>query len=104
MNGSLRTWFVKWHACNVLNNGLTLFPHKSLTYNIGFDGSGENCGTTKKYNGPIARNVLLRKQPITVNEVARKIIIHFYKNVEKPSVFKIIKRKVHKVVKLIIKV
>lgn len=44
-NGTLRTWFVRWHSIVLKMDGLTLWPHKSLVHNIGFDGSGENCGT-----------------------------------------------------------
>lgn len=48
-SGKTRTWFVKWHAALLKRGGLTLFPKKSLTTNIGFDGSGSNCYITNKY-------------------------------------------------------
>lgn len=43
-NGSLKTWAVYWYACIFSRNGLCLHPRQSLVQNIGFDGSGENCG------------------------------------------------------------
>ena len=43
LDGSLNTWAIKWFASIFLNNGLCLYPSHSLTKNIGFDGSGENC-------------------------------------------------------------
>lgn len=43
LNGTLKTWFIKWHAVVLQRNGLTLYPGRSLTTNIGFDGSGQNC-------------------------------------------------------------
>ncbi len=42
--GTLRTWAVKWHTVIFLNRGYSLHPGQTLTQNIGFDGSGENCG------------------------------------------------------------
>jgi len=45
VNGSLKTWAVYWYACVFIKGGLCLHPRQSLVQNIGFDGSGENCGT-----------------------------------------------------------
>jgi hypothetical protein len=39
----LFTWAVFWYATVFLNNGLTIFPKKSMVENIGHDGSGDNC-------------------------------------------------------------
>lgn len=44
ISGELNTWAVKWHASIILNRGTVLHPRKSLTRNIGFDGSGTHCG------------------------------------------------------------
>lgn len=41
--GHLNTWAIFWYATIFENNGLCLTPSVSLTQNIGFDGSGENC-------------------------------------------------------------
>ena len=43
INGSINTWAIKWFASIFLCNGLCLYPSHSLTKNIGFDGTGENC-------------------------------------------------------------
>jgi sugar transferase len=48
-DGRLHTWAVFWHASIVLQQGLALFPRKTLVRNVGFDGSGENCGTSDPY-------------------------------------------------------
>ena len=44
----LKTWAVKWHASMFLCAGKVLHPKQTLTRNIGFDGSGENCGNDDK--------------------------------------------------------
>jgi glycosyltransferase involved in cell wall biosynthesis len=38
------SWAIRWYASTYLNGFLTLFPGKTLVANIGWDGSGENCG------------------------------------------------------------
>lgn len=66
--GTLYTWFIKWHAVVLRMNGLTLYPHKSLIFNIGNDGSGENCCSTNKYNVDILnRRLIINKIPIREN-------------------------------------
>ena len=41
----INTWAVFWHATIFENGGLCVNPARSLVENIGFDGTGENCGT-----------------------------------------------------------
>jgi hypothetical protein len=43
INGSMKTWAVKWHATIKIHNGKVLHPKISYVANIGFNGSGENC-------------------------------------------------------------
>lgn len=43
--GRLKTWAVFWYASVFLQHGLCLHPRHTLVDNIGFDGSGENCGS-----------------------------------------------------------
>lgn len=42
--GKLDTWAVFWYAAIFSNKGLCLCPPVQLSTNIGFDGSGTNCG------------------------------------------------------------
>jgi hypothetical protein len=42
--GQASTWMVRWYASLFLRGGLTLYPGKSLTRNIGFDDEGTHCG------------------------------------------------------------
>ena len=43
--GRLKTWAIYWYASIFSRGGLCLHPRSSLVRNIGFDGSGVNCGT-----------------------------------------------------------
>jgi len=48
--GTLNTWAIFWYATVFENHGLTLFPRMSLVNNIGFDGSGTNCGVSNRFD------------------------------------------------------
>ncbi len=42
--GKIDSWAIRWYLSVFLHNGLTLYPKKTMVVNIGFDGSGTNCG------------------------------------------------------------
>lgn len=50
VEGKNNSWAIRWNASLFLNNRLSLNTGKSLIYNIGFDGSGENSGPQDFYN------------------------------------------------------
>ena len=41
--GKFQSWNTLWHSIVFLNDGLCLYPRRSLVSNIGHDGSGTNC-------------------------------------------------------------
>jgi hypothetical protein len=45
LRGKVDSWGIRWYATVFLQNGLTLFPARSLVANEGFDGSGVHCGS-----------------------------------------------------------
>jgi hypothetical protein len=77
-NGTLKTWFVKWHATLLENKGLTLYPGKSLTNNIGFDNSGSNCFETKKFQVAITECVSVERLLPKINKKASRVIYDFH--------------------------
>ena len=77
-NGTLKTWFVKWHATLLEYGALTLYPGKSLTNNIGFDNSGANCVQTTMFQVSITDNVNVVKSRIKVNRKAYRVIHDFH--------------------------
>lgn len=61
LNGNLRdVWTLNWVLTVYLNNGYYIFPTRSHVKNIGTDGSGVHCGTTEKYDTPIASSPSVR--------------------------------------------
>lgn len=66
LTGELKTWAVRWYASVFLQNGLALYPAKTLVRNTGFDGSGVNCHNDEtQYHRslPMARSIRLRRIP-----------------------------------------
>ena len=78
-DGRLNTWFIKWHAVLLQKGGLTLYPHKSLTNNIGFDNSGMNSGSQRAFDiRHPAKYVKVKRKPIKANRRASQVIYDFY--------------------------
>ena len=57
--GRMKTWAVFWYTSVFANDGLCLHPRTSLIRNIGFDGSGTNCGTDDVLDFPLATRPVL---------------------------------------------
>ena len=43
LEGKIDSWAVRWNLSVFMNDGLVLYPRKSLVENTGFDGSGVHC-------------------------------------------------------------
>ncbi len=76
--GTLNTWFIKWHAVLLERGGLTLFPGKSLTNNIGFDELASNCYKTNKFDVVPVDMVRVKRIPIRESKLATHEIYAFY--------------------------
>jgi hypothetical protein len=80
ISGELRTWAIKWQASVFIKNGLCLHPRYSYTTNIGLDGSGQNCGKTKKFDIPIVSNYSeIKRIPLVESKEARQAVINYNK-------------------------
>lgn len=66
--GSLDTWLVRWHASVFLRDGLTLYPARSLTRNIGFGREATNCKPTPMDR--VYTRQRIQQRPLTVNWAA----------------------------------
>lgn len=77
-NGTLKTWFIKWHAVILKLQAQTLYPGKSLTNCIGYDNSGTNCGSTDKFTINPVDYVEVKRIPIKENKCAAREIYAFY--------------------------
>ncbi len=77
-NGTLKTWFIKWHAVLLEQKAMTLYPGESLTNNIGFDNLGTNCFSTNKFDVEIVERIVVEKGQIKLNKRASRVIYDFY--------------------------
>jgi GT2 family glycosyltransferase len=66
-----------WHSVVFLNNGLCLYPKKSLVDNIGHDGSGTNCQPNElfKRNGALAPHIPVTAIPLAEHDGIRSYYI-----------------------------
>lgn len=79
IEGINESWAIRWYASAFLREKLTLYPGRSLVYNIGNDNSGTHCITDSTYD------VQLSKVPIDIagieikkSEVGFKSFQHFF--------------------------
>lgn len=100
LSGELKTWFIKWHASVMIQNGYTLYPSNSLVQNIGFDNTGEHCGVTNKFNISILKeSVTIRPIKFRESKKAGKIFKEFYNTQSnKNNLFRRILRKISRLV------
>lgn len=73
------SWAIRWYASAFLKNNLTLYPGRSLVFNIGLDASGTHSGNTNLYDTVVTdRPVKLINIPIEENRfVLREIEKYF---------------------------
>lgn len=50
LKGLNDAWDARWQYSMYENNSVCIYPTKSLSYNIGFDGTGEHCGVITNEN------------------------------------------------------
>lgn len=81
IQGKNNSWAIRWNASLFLKDVLSLNVGKSLVQNIGFDGSGTNCGGGNLYASLLYQNELpvIKIQPIEENKKARKSFECYYK-------------------------
>lgn len=86
--GKIKTWAIKWYASVFLQNGLSLHPRISLVRNIGHDLSGSHCRVDKiNMKQKIAKKINVNPIPIEESLDARNAVIHFYRSLDKSSIF-----------------
>ena len=73
--GRSQDWNCYWHVVVSLRGGHCLHPVKSLTDNIGFDGSGAQCSAEMVYHSPeIAERLPICRIPIEENRQLRALL------------------------------
>ncbi|WP_428328419.1 hypothetical protein [Mucilaginibacter sp.] len=74
----MNTWDLRWYYTAFINNGVGVFPTKSLTKNIGFDGSGTHGG-----NEDLEQDIYLSEFPLvyqsSINLNAYSKLLYYFK-------------------------
>jgi hypothetical protein len=84
--GELNSWAIRWYASVFLNQGLCLHPGRSLVNNIGFDGTGDNCGTMSAFKVEVSKDQIttfseiLEEEPETMDA-----IVEFFHRLNPPN-------------------
>lgn len=78
--GKNNSWAIRWNASLFLADILSLNVGRSLVQNIGFDGSGTNCGGGGLYDSTLCLEPLpvTLISPIEENEEARRCYARYY--------------------------
>ena len=84
-----RNWDIRWYASVFLNDGYGLWPGKSLVQNIGHDGTGVHCNSSRDFfHSGLAGYINVESQSVIHNEKAFNKIARFYKKTGSYSLFK----------------
>lgn len=79
LNGTLKTWYVKWYSSMRRMNGLCLYPGSAMSNNIGWDDSGETSQANTRYHiANPAEYTEVRRIPIKRNRKAYRYIRVWY--------------------------
>ncbi len=74
------SWAIRWHASMFLKNMLTLYPSKSLVFNIGNDASGTHTDDTRIFDVELNNKPFeLKKIEVKENEEAFNEFKKFFK-------------------------
>lgn len=79
LNGTLKTWYIKWYSSMRRMRGLCLYPGTAMSNNIGWDDSGETSLPTNRYHiERPAEYTKVKRIPIIRNKKAYKYIRIWY--------------------------
>lgn len=77
------SWAIRWHASVFLMGGLTLYPGRSLVFNIGLDSTGTHSRTTDSFGGAVSDTAIqVRAIPIEPSVVALQAFAAFFRRGE----------------------
>jgi Glycosyl transferase family 2 len=75
---NMNSWNTIWHSVVFLNDGLILYPKRSLVSNIGHDGSGTNCAPDDRFqidNEALATEIPVNAIQLAEHEAVRKYYV-----------------------------
>ncbi len=80
--GKNSSWAIRWYASAFLNNKLTFYSGKTLTQNIGVDGTGTHGGRVNVYNSKLSdKSIKIVDIPIQEDLIVRKKFTNYFKKI-----------------------
>ncbi len=78
--GKIKTWAIKWYSSIFIEEGLCLYPRRSLVKNIGIDDSGENCveGLSFLYGVDPIDSVSVSPIAVKESRIGKRYLRNFY--------------------------
>ncbi|WP_053406304.1 glycosyltransferase family 2 protein [Persicobacter sp. CCB-QB2] len=76
--GKRDSWAIRWYATIFLAGGLCLNPSRSITENIGQDGSGQHSFRTTNYDVDRLDRLAVEKIPMEENKEVRQAMVKYY--------------------------
>ncbi len=85
IRGRVDSWAIRWRASAFVNDGLCLWPGRSLLHNIGHDQSGEHCENTTQFDvTPSPNPIRITPIPVEEHRQARDALKAFFINARPP--------------------
>lgn len=80
--GQVDSWAIRWYLSVFLNNGIVLYPTKTMVNNMGFDGTGTNCDNrqTKHIKSLLGQDRVVNLPIVELNEMAFTLVKHFLRS------------------------
>jgi hypothetical protein len=81
IKGKNDSWAVRWYASAFIQDKLTLYPGRSLVYNIGVDASGTHCGISDGFDTEVSQEPpVIRSIPLEEDRGVRQQIEDFFRS------------------------
>ncbi|EMM70364.1 glycosyltransferase family A protein [Leptospira weilii] len=84
--GKNDSWAIRWYASTFLQNKLTLYPARSLVFNIGLDASGTHCDVTNEYDVDLSLSpIRIEKIKIEEDVKVRNLYRDYFRKLNRAS-------------------
>ena len=92
-NKLVDSWGIRFYASFFLEDGLFIYPHKSLSYNIGMDNTGTHCSEDMPFNNNLYQNAIkydnLKNSKKAIKYVEKEFSKKFFNHQKEGFFFKI---------------
>lgn len=91
--GKNSSWAIRWYASAFLKNWYTLYPGKSLVFNIGNDNTGTHSSTTGDFDVDLHQSPLdVKKLKVETNVESRTAFISYFRKVKRSFLMKVLNK------------